>query len=107
MKKIATENIEPENNTLVAKIVFVARCDIPLDICPKILSLKWSRFGLITAGSSKTLFLCYAAVTHVLAKSFQESTRRRFEKRQVESSLAIKLLTYLPRPDIFTTLTIP
>ena len=78
--------LDQKNNKLVAKIVFVARCDI----CPKILSLKWSRFGLITVGSSKTLFLCYAAVTHIVAKSFQESTRRRFEKRRVEISLAIK-----------------
>ena len=92
MKKIATEilKLDQKNNKLVAKIVFIARCDIHLDICPKILSLKWSRFGLITVGSSKILFLCYAAVTHILAKSFQESTRRRFEKRRVEISLAIE-----------------
>ena len=96
MKK-NTEKIEnrPQNNELVAKIVFVDRCDIHLDICPKILSLKWSRFGLITEGSSKTWFSCYAAVTHVLAKSFQESTRRRFEKRLVKISLAIVLTSIL------------
>ena len=41
--------------------------------------MKWSRFGLITVGNTKTLFLCYAAVTHILAKSFQESTRCRVE----------------------------
>ena len=61
MEKIATEilKLDQKNNNLVAKIVFfVARCDIPLDICPKILSLKWSRFGFIRVGSSKTLFLC-------------------------------------------------
>ena len=82
---------------------FVARCDIHLDICPKILSLKWSRFGVIKVGSSKTLFLRYGqlllvpyqlkAVTHIvfLAKSFQESTRRRFEKRRADISLSIEL----------------
>ena len=67
---------------------FVARCDIHLDICTKLLSLKWSRFGLIPVGSSKTLFLGYGAVTHILAKSFEELTRRRFEKRRVEISLS-------------------
>ena len=70
--KISPEKIKirPEKHKLVAKLVFVARCDIHLEICIKILNLKWSRFGLITAGSSKTLFLCYAAVTHIPAQSF-------------------------------------
>ena len=67
----------------------VARCNIHLDICLKILSLKWFRFGLITVGSSKTLFLCYAAVTPIPAKSLQESIRRRFKKRRVEISFTI------------------
>ena len=72
MKKLPEKRLklDHENNNLVAKIVFVARCDIHLEICIKILNLKWSRFGLITAGSSKTLFLCYAAVTHIPAQSF-------------------------------------
>ena len=52
--------------------------------------LKWSRCGLIRVGSNKTLFLCYAAVTHILAKSFLNLARRRFEKRQVEISLRPK-----------------
>ena len=86
-----TEKIEirQENNKLVPKIVFVARCNIHLDICPKILSLKWSRFGLITVESSRALFFCYAAVIPIPVQSFQESTRRRFEKRRVEISLSI------------------
>ena len=89
--KISPEKVKirPKNNKLVAKIVFVARCDIHLEICSKILSLKWSIFGLITVESSRTLFLCYAAVTPISAQSFQESTRRRFEKRRVEISLAL------------------
>ena len=66
----------------------VARCNIHLDICLKILCLKWSRFGLITVGSNKTLFLCYY-VTPIQAKSLQESTRRRFKKRRVEISFTI------------------
>ena len=53
------------------------------------LSFKWSRFGLITEGSSKILFLCYAAVTPMPVQSFQESTRRRIEKLRVEILLSI------------------
>ena len=61
------EKLAQKNNKLVAKIVFVARCDIHLEICTKILSLKWSIFGLITVGNNRTLFLCYAAVTPTTA----------------------------------------
>ena len=45
--------LDHKNNKLGVKIVFVARCDIHLDIYPQVLSLKWSIFGLITVGSSK------------------------------------------------------
>ena len=54
--------------------------------------MKGSTTGLITVGSSKTLLLCYAAVTHILAKSFQESSRQRFEKRWLKISLPIFLI---------------
>ena len=53
--------------------------------------MKWSRFGLITAGSSKTLFLCYAAGTHITAQSFQEKARRRFESAELKSTASIEL----------------
>ena len=57
--------LDQKNNKLVVvKIVFEARCDIHLEICTKILSLKWSRYGLITVGAAKP-FLCYAAVTPI------------------------------------------
>ena len=55
-KKQKILKLDQKNNQPVVKFVFVARCDIHLDICPKILSLKWPKFGLITVGSSKTLF---------------------------------------------------
>ena len=58
MKKQAQKRLKlhQKNNNLLAKIVFVARCDIHLDISPKMLSLKWSRFDLITVRNSRTLF---------------------------------------------------
>ena len=80
--------LDQKNNELLAKIVFIARCDIHLEIYPKILSLEWSRFGLITVGSSRTLFLCYAAVTLITAQSFQES-RRRFEHVKLKLTQSI------------------
>ena len=44
---------------------------------------------MVTVGRSKTLFLCYSAVTPIPAQSFQDSTRRRFKKRQVKISIPI------------------
>ena len=57
--------------------------------------MKWSRFGLITVGSSRTLFLWYAAVTAITSQSFQESTRRRFEHVELKSTPSIARTKHL------------
>ena len=83
--------LDQKNNELLTKIVFVARCDIHLEICPKILSLNWSIFGLITVGNSRALFLCYAAITPITTQSFQESTRRCFKHVELKSTPSIQI----------------